>query len=95
MSAALDTGSELFSITFDRPLAAGPLAAANYFMRAGNVIWGALTAGASDNQVTGSAEPGGIDVGADIISYTPPPFDVTTPLGLPAAAFADFPLVVT
>ncbi len=35
------------------------------------------------------------DAGPDVVSYSPPPFDVLSWQGEPAEAFADFPVEVS
>lgn len=95
VSAAFNVAGLTWSVTFNQPLPAGPLNVGNWTMRATNDDYNAVTAVAAGNVVSGTAVlllPG---IGPDEINYAPPPFDVTSLLGLPADAFAGFPLVVT
>lgn len=55
----------------------------------------AVTATAAGSVVSGAMSLGAADPGSDQITFAPPPSDVLSLTGLPAVAFADFPLVVT
>lgn len=49
---------------------------------------------ASGKVVTCQMGAGVLDAGPDIVDYRPPPFDVVSSFGVPAAGFLDFPLVL-
>lgn len=95
IAATLADPSGVWEVTFDRPLQPGALDAGNWVFRANNLAWAANTGTAVGSRVMGTSTSGGIDVGADVVSFSPPPFDVLSMTAVPAAAFADFPLVVT
>jgi hypothetical protein len=95
LSAALNAASGVWQVIFDRPLAGGALNAANWVIRANDTAYDVDTATAAGVNVNGTSTAGGENEGPDTINYRPPPFDVTSPLGAAAAAFEDFPLVVT
>lgn len=82
-------------MTFDRPLIGGVSNKNNWFVRQNNfkqpVQAPPIIAG---NQVTALTNFPVLDIGPDVVTFTPPPFDVVATNGLPAAAFADFPLTV-
>ena len=84
-------------VTFDRPLHPGPVNLGNWRVFTDNFRWAALTmdAGApAANQVTGTMNTTiGAPPGSTVL-YLPPPFDVLSVPGLPAAGFVDFPLTV-
>lgn len=96
VGATLATGAAVLTVQFDRPLAPGVLAHGNWTTRgtnAGNRT-GQPPCAAAGHDVTCSMTAALPDVGPDRCSYTPPPFDVQSTYGIPAAAFADYPLVV-
>ena len=73
--------------TFDRPLTPGALNAANWLASYGGTDWVFTTAAASGSQVNLSgAMPSGLQPETRI-KYDPPPFDVRSLPGTPAAAF--------
>lgn len=96
IAATLDEISGVWSVTFDANLVPGPVNTANWFFRANSTEYDPDTAVAVQNRVQGTSTAGIENVGANVVSFSPPPFDVIENIGLkPAAAFADFPLVVT
>ncbi len=63
--------------------------------RVSNMRRRATSVNALGNRVQGSSVVVGADVGADVVDYAPPPFDIRRAVTLiPAAAFTDFPLTV-
>lgn len=96
IAATFASGTGLWSVTFDALLQPGPVAIANWFLRVSNFAPAVITATAVMNRVQGTTSGGSPDIGPDGVTFTPPPFDVVERVaGKPAAAFADFPLVVT
>lgn len=79
-------------VWFSTPITAGVLDVTNWFVRVGNRSQSLFTATAiAPNYVELLSIGSGPDIGPDVVSYSPPPFDVVGPGG-PAAAFADFPI---
>lgn len=96
LSATINATSGVWSVQFDSDLVPGGLDAANWTIRANDTAYDVVAASANDAQVVGASNAGDENIGADVISYSPPPFDVVESVNnLPAAAFADFPLTVT
>lgn len=91
--AVFDPGKHLV-VTFDRPLQAGSLDASNWSWRFGNTLYSGTDAVAVDEDVVLSGAPSGAQFGADVVNYSPPPFDVVAQdaPGLPAEGFSDFPV---
>lgn len=83
-------------VDFDKPLNPASLDLANWFVRHSNVerdIWFAAVTPPGLNRVGLRGTAGAPNIGPDVVSYSPPPFDVTAgPRRVPAAAFADFPI---
>lgn len=82
------------TVDFDQGLQADPaIDTDNWVVRLANNLWETTSASVTGARVTltigGFAVP---DVGPNVVSFSPPPFDVLSTPGLPAAAFADFPL---
>lgn len=87
-------------MVFDQPLSVAVLDPTNWTARIGNWHRG------FSNAAVFNAPPYtrldcwnwynlGVDAGPDVINYAPPPFDVvSSPGGVPAAAFSNFPLTV-
>lgn len=87
-------------VTFSHPLLldlAGDTA--NWFVRVANVertVMGVtIGAGPGNNRVDLTTLAAGADFGPDVVSFSPPPFDVVsdTVKPQPAPAFADLPLL--
>lgn len=84
------------TITFDQPLGPDPaLDTDNWFVRLSNQAYrrdAAVAAGDAVVLTLGLAIP---DPGPNVVSFSPPPFDVlaAAPSFKPAPAFSDFPLV--
>lgn len=93
--ATLAFATGAWSVTFDKPLQAGPLAAGNWNFRATGFDFPADTAIAAGDVVSGASSQDAIDPGDDVANYAAAPADVLSLTGLPATAFTDFPLVVT
>ncbi len=85
-----------WSVTFDRPLLAGALNAANWTFNAGDEIRNATDATAAGNVVSGDSVTMVENAGPDVVNYAAAPADVVSDEdAMPAAAFSDFPLTVT
>ncbi len=85
-----------WSVQFDQPLQAGPLDASNWTFRADDSMQEASTATAAGDTVSGDSTTTTLDFGDDVANYGAAPADVIgLDSGEPAAAFSDFPLVVT
>jgi hypothetical protein len=81
-------------VQFDRPLQADPaLDVANWTVRLGNFLQVVSSAVAAGSIVTLQRTNGPGQPGADVVSFAPPPDDVISAAGLPAAAFSDLPIV--
>ncbi len=92
--SATRTLPDIAFVTFDQDLVIGPLEDSLWTWRSNNRAFEALNAEVNAGAVV---ELTGLDVGPDVgpnvISFSPPPFDVLSlGTGLPAAAFVDFPL---
>lgn len=80
-------------VTFDRPLTPGPVDFANWRARHGNEKYnGAVTATAAGSTVTCRQVVGFGDVGPNVVHYDAIAPDVLSSFGVPAAAFANFPI---
>lgn len=80
------------TVTFSQPLTPGPLNPGNWFVRVGDrsqTIF--IAAAVAPNTVELTSIGSGPNPGPDVVSYSPPPFDVTGPTG-DAQAFADYPI---
>ena len=95
VSATLAFATGAWSVAFDKILTAGPLAAGNWDFRASDSLFTSDTAVAAGNTVSGTSTEGFENAGADIVNYAAAPPDVLNLTGQAAAAFSDFPLVVT
>lgn len=86
-------------LDFDRNLQQTLIDPLNWQLRYNNTLWNGtgLNAGLpAPNQVSGNFADSGIpQPPGTLLYYTPPPFDVLGPTGVPAAAFSDFPITVT
>ena len=98
MSATWSQGTNLVTVTFDRPLQAGASAGGNWSGVADQLpTFRDITFG-SPLTVSGSAVSGTSSVGLTPvagpgrISYAASPPDVISTLGFPAAPFLDFPM---
>lgn len=82
-------------VTFDRPLVAGAVTPTTWFVRHGGLDYGIFTSASSGaGVVIGLSGGTKSDPGPDVVSYSPPPFDIKSLVGgVPAAAFTGFPLV--
>ncbi len=86
--------TSLLVVTFDQPLAPDTLDITNWFMRADNEAFPVTSAISAGSIVTLVGGIGSADVGDDVVTYTPPPFDVIGMNALEAIAFADFPITL-
>ena len=95
LSATLEFATGDWSVLFDKALQAGVLNEANWtFFASGSPFLGD-SATAAGNVVSGASTIGIPGPGDDVANYAAAPADVLSLTGLPAAAFTDFPLVVT
>lgn len=78
-----------FRVFFDRPLTMGVLDSLNWFVRTDNLIrdFGLATAKQDHVRLENPGIPG-FNAGPDEVRYAPPPFDLLSDVGTPAAAFA-------
>lgn len=95
IAATLALATGVWSVTFDRQLEPGGLALGNWTFRATGFAFVTDTAVAAGSVVSGTSTQDAIDPGDDVANYAATPADVLGLTGLPAAAFTDFPLVVT
>jgi hypothetical protein len=83
-------------VTFSMPLNHAVVDGANWFVRTNNQEYAIHTAEAGIPLVDQVFIRGGLvgpNPGPNVVSFSPPPFDVTAgPRNVPAPAFADFPL---
>lgn len=97
IGATFAQAATILTVTFDRPLAPAALDGQNWGARILGDLWsgplgpGWVTAG---NQAFGHLAKGFPNVGPDVCWYDPPPHDVISTKGVPAATFADYPLVL-
>lgn len=94
IAAEFIVATSAWSCTFDKPLQPGALNSANWSLRANGNALSANTAAAAGNVVSGIMGLPVADPGIDVINFAPPPADVLSLTGLPAVAFAGFPLTV-
>lgn len=82
-------------MVFDRFLEDGALDPFNWQIReTAQLRTGAHPCTAAGKVVTCEMAAGILNLGPDIVNYSPPPFDVRSRHDLPAAGFINFPLVV-
>lgn len=89
-------GAGTLILDFDRPLLAGPVDALNWQVADNGWSHASLvvTAGApGPHQVTGVFAPQFPGLAGTFCSYQPPPFDVRSLAGTPAAAIGRFDLI--
>lgn len=80
-------------VIFDRPLATVPiLNIANWAVRLAGVAQFVNAAAAAGYCVSLATTPGFPDPGPDVVSYSPPPFDVVGAHTVPVAAFTALPI---
>ena len=81
-------------VHFDQPLLPGDTwNVANWFVRWNNQEWPVTKVTTLGAQVALDLGLAFLNLGADVVSYSPPPFDVTGLHDNPVEAFADYPLV--
>jgi hypothetical protein len=91
--ATVQLGGSRLRVDFDRPLAPNPaLNFANWTYDYNFWSWTPTNASSDGVRVTINAIINGPGGAANECSYSPPPADVTTIWGVPAAAFANFPI---
>lgn len=98
IGATYSVGGCLLTVTFDQPLTPGLSAAQNWYHTSKNgppvILWNAVPAIIAGNTVAATmaaAVPPGPLTGT--CQYKPPPFDVLSDRGIPAAAFTDYPVI--
>lgn len=95
LSGVYTLGTSTLVLTFDQPLQANPaLNIPNWFIRADDKTRGPVTAIAAGSDVTITTGLPFVQVGPDVVSYSPPPFDLISANALPVDAFADFSISV-
>ncbi len=79
---------------FSQPLVPGAADQGNWTGRHLNLSWTAgLAVAIAPDKILLDIIPGAPNIGPDVVSYSPPPYDVRSTPGLvPAAAFADYPI---
>lgn len=78
-------------MAFSVPIHATALDVGNWFVRHGGQAWTVTGVAGGALGVTVVLAGSVPDVGPDVVSYSPPPFDVLSAGGLvPAPAFADY-----
>lgn len=87
----LPAGKRLY-VTFDQSLVDGVLDRTNWQYRYANRLYVPVVCGAVGNEVQMGAFSGMLNPGPNVVSYYPPPFDVTNLDLLPAPGFVDFPI---
>lgn len=93
ISATYAGGAAQLIVTFDEPLIAAPfLVAANWTIRLNGYLQQFGSGSASGDVVTINRTDNVVDPGPDVVSFTPPPFDVVGVSGVPAPAFLGFPV---
>ena len=98
-SASYSRGADLLTVIFDKPLAPGPISAANWTgvrtdsggIAVTNFVGSSAFAAAGDT-VTGTCVTTVPGSGQSRVSYDASPPDLVGADGAPVAAFADFPL---
>lgn len=90
--ADFDPGTGDWTCTFNKPLQPATLDFANWTIRALGFLRTTTAASSSGSVVSGTSVLGAADPGPDVISFTPPPFDVLDLEDRPAAAFVGFTL---
>ena len=87
----LSTGA--LQLTLSEPVQANPsLSILNWFLRIGPNRRTVTSASAVASSVLIATSPGPVDPGPQVISFSPPPFDVLSVPGMPMLAFAGFPV---
>ncbi len=94
LAAQFSAGSGVLVLTFDSALMPAMLARSNWFLRIYDQAYLILSAEAAMDSVILTGIPGMVDPGANIVSYSPPPFDVLSWQGEAAEAFSDLPVEV-
>jgi len=94
VAAQVTASKRIVTVTFSLPLVPGPVAPANWYTRYNNLRQECLTPVAIGSTVTYPLGATIADPGPNVVSYSPPPFDVVAASGPVAPAFADFPLTV-
>ncbi len=95
IAATLSIATGAWTVTFNQPLQPGPLAAGNWSFIASAFTRVAVAPIAAGSAVTGGSTAVLPSPDPDAVDYDAVPADVLGLLGLPAAAFTDFPLLVT
>jgi len=79
-------------VTFNHTLQPGAVDHTNWTANYGLTAYAGSAGIVAGNVVTVDMVNAGIGVPANFCAFAPPPFDVKTPHGTPAAAFAGFPI---
>ena len=94
VSATFNPGPNTVFIVFDKPLVAGAIDVNPWFVRWMNTLRLVVNALIFDSTVVLVTTTPFADLGPDVVSFNPPPFDVVSDFGfVEAPAFNDFPLV--
>ena len=96
VSAIINGPMTQLVVTFDRQLFPNPTPSpSNWIIRYNNQLRTVTSGNAVGFTLTLNLTPGGADVGADVVTFDPPPFDILDLFTLEqVAAFADFPVTL-
>lgn len=82
-------------VAFDQPLKRGAAwDTANWFVRWSNLTRPVVNVTTVDAQVVLQLDAGVLSPGGDVVSFSPPPFDIEGLWQNPVQAFTDYPLIV-
>lgn len=83
----------IVTVTYDRPLTADPaLDVGNWYAYVGGWLYTCTAAAASGNQVVVTLAASDPSINPDSVTYDPPPYDVLSSIGVPAAAMPQYPV---
>lgn len=95
LGATFVTGTGQLFVTFNRRMRDdAALDTSNWFVRVGNVERDVQAAGSTGTLVVAVTTAGAGNVGADEVTYSPPPFDVQSDERVPVAGFSLIPTVL-
>jgi len=93
--AEVYTAERIVVVTYDRPLQPNPaLDPGNWSVRISPYRRTTIAAYCDATYVAVQYKTGGtLQVGPDVVDYSPPPYDLVSPAGAPAESFEDYPVV--
>ncbi len=92
VAAGVDLAAMRWGVVFNQPLLPAALAPGNWLFQTGGNFYDATSAVALEQHVGGALVSAGEAGPGEDVSYDATPADVTSAAGVPAPAFADFPL---